>query len=334
MPRVLLLPSEGVDAETARLRAAIRSRLRARETAPVAGHVALLLRQGLLLRRAVRDAEVVHAIGTAALAAAIMGGARRTVFQPVAMPTRRLTHWLRAIGRHRDLRVVASSDAARRRLVTGGVPADRCTLIRPGVDLGALPVRRDDALRAALGFAADDVVMLAPLEEPHTSGRAMAFWATSLLNVLDPRYKLLLTRGGVAHPADDLRERLIDSSACVVADLRQFPVEKLFAGSDYVLLPATGPVSMSTVAMAMASGRPVIATATPQICELLEDRHTALLVGELSPRLLAQRVLDAAGDPQQSAKIADRARSEVYELLTQAKAVELYRQLYDLAARS
>jgi glycosyltransferase involved in cell wall biosynthesis len=329
MHRPLLLPSAVADLETTRVRAALRSRLKADEAEPIHGDLPLLLRQMLRNRSAIREAEIVHAFGGAALVAAVLGGARRIVFQPVGIPSRRMIGWLRAIGTYRPLDVVVSSAEVQRLCVGRGVPIDRCTLIRPGVNLSLMQVRRDETLRQSLGLAEADIALLIPLEQTHSSGHTLGFWAASLLNVLDPRYKLLLVRAGPAsRMVDELRTRMIDPASCLIVDPADASLERLFSAADVILLPATGLVSPAAVAMAMASGRPIVASATPQLCELLEDRHTALLVREPSPRLLAQRILDLAADPHESQRLPDRARAEIYELLTQAKMIELYRQLY------
>jgi glycosyltransferase involved in cell wall biosynthesis len=68
---------------------------------------------------------------------------------------------------------------------------------------------------------------------------------------------------------------------------------------------------------------------TPTIAELLEDRHTALLVGKASPRVIAQRVLDLREDPGLQWSISDMARTEAYEFFSLTRFVEQFRSAYE-----
>ncbi|MGC4032772.1 MAG: hypothetical protein QM754_13775 [Tepidisphaeraceae bacterium] len=80
--------------------------------------------------------------------------------------------------------------------------------------------------------------------------------------------------------------------------------------------------------MAMAAGRPIVAPATAQVCELLEDRHTALLSSGQTPNQVAQRVIDALNDAELSRKLADRARAEAYDYFLQSRLVSDFRTIY------
>src|SRR5436189_224261 len=52
--------------------------------------------------------------------------------------------------------------------------------------------RRNDILRAQLGFSPSDHVMLAAGESTRASNHRLAAWAGSILHVLNPRHRLLL----------------------------------------------------------------------------------------------------------------------------------------------
>jgi glycosyltransferase involved in cell wall biosynthesis len=329
--RLLIFPHDA-DLETQRTVAALSQRgtvdiQTLRHDSPASLAIDLLK-----LRKRAAGCDVVHAFGGRALALAV-GATRsaRIIFSPVGLPTRRLASWLRAIASYRQIDAVCSSDEARRALVTRGVPDGRVHLIRAGVNLASIRTGRDRALRARLGFGDDDTVLFCPLEITHRSGHQVAMWAVSILNILQPQYKLLVWgRGAARHTLDDRRERVLDSGVMRVATGvdPSIEVEPLFAAADLCLFTPTGPVSPLPVAMAMASGKAIVSTVSRQLCELIEDRHTAMLVPQMTPRAIAHRILDTAADATLSWKLADRARAEVYDHLTQAKMLQHYARLY------
>lgn len=326
MNRLLIRPAD-CDLETTRTTAALASRgakvVALRHESPVS-----LVIDSLRLRSRIAGADLVHAFGGHALAVAIGASTAPIVFTPIGFPTRALIGWLRAIGSYRRIDVVCTSDTARRALVTRGFPFEQTHLIRPGVNLSSIPTSRYRSLRNELGFSDDHTVIFCPLETTHTSGHAAAMWAMSILNVIQPPYRLLFwSRGSAADHLRDLLERVIDPEMSRVVD-REDP-EPLFAAADAVLLTPAGAIPMYPLAMAMASSKPIISTVTSQVCELIEDRHTALLVKASTPRAIAHRVVDCVSDPTLAWKLADRARAEAYDHLTQAKMLELHRQLYE-----
>src|SRR5207248_2274587 len=86
--------------------------------------------------------------------------------------------------------------------------------------------------------------------------------------------------------------------------------EALLPAADTVLVTARGPVATLPIAICMAAALPIVSTVTYTVAELLEDRHTSLMVPQPTPRLLAQRVLDLRADPSLQWSIADMARTE------------------------
>lgn len=113
------------------------------------------------LRREARDFDLIHAWGAATLSVAAMGAGHRLIYSPGERVRGISLRWLRAIMDYRDVQLVCPTATLRRTYVSHGVPLDRCHLIRPGVDFSLINRRRDPALRAALGLAEDDYVMLA-----------------------------------------------------------------------------------------------------------------------------------------------------------------------------
>jgi glycosyltransferase involved in cell wall biosynthesis len=333
MPRLLLIKSANDDFDTRATTAAIANRFSPTLYTFPRPDLAATARSLPQLKRLSRSHGVVHAVGGQALAAALLATSpgQRLLYSPVGHPTRRAIGWLRAVNSYRDLEIICTSDTMRRDLVTRGVPVDRCNLIRPGVNLRSIPTARDDALRARLGLSPDQTALLAPLEMTYAGGHRLTTWALSLLAVIQPQYRLLLPgRGPLRKSVIHFGRSLLNPNAVIDAAevVPDVPIESLFSAADAVLLTPEAPVPPLIVAMSMASDRPIVATTTPQLCELIEDRHTALLVTKPSPRLIAQRVMDLFADAKLSWQIQDRARAEAYDSLTQSKMLSAYETLY------
>jgi glycosyltransferase involved in cell wall biosynthesis len=109
---------------------------------------------------------------------------------------------------------------------------------------------------------------------------------------------------------------------------RAIEFEQLLPATDACIVTAKGPVATLPIAICMAAGLPIISTVTYTAAELLEDRHTALMVPRSSPQLLAQRVLDLRADSGLQWSIADMARTEAYEYFSLTRMINQYRTAY------
>ena len=109
---------------------------------------------------------------------------------------------------------------------------------------------------------------------------------------------------------------------------RAAATEELLAAADAVVLAPTGITPTLPVVSTMAAGVPIVGVVTYALSELLEDRHTALMVASDRPKPLGRRVMDLRADPSLAAKVADAARAEAYELHTLSKMVDRYRRVF------
>jgi glycosyltransferase involved in cell wall biosynthesis len=286
----------------------------------------------LRLRRPARDVDLCHAWGLRALAAAALAPFPRIVFSPTTFPTPRHARWLRAIIDYRDVTVACPTSTIRRALVERGVPVDRCPLVRPGVDFARVRPRRDPALRAALGFDDAHTVLLAVGESTRAADHRTAAWAGTIHNVLDQRTRMLLWgRGPLAPAVARFGARLAQPELVTLAEQRlgrPLDFEEILPAADVLVVSATAPVPTLSIAIAMASGVAIAATVTPTVAELLEDRHTALMCPPASPRLLAQKIAQLREDADLRYRLADRARTEVYDYFSQTRFVEGMREVY------
>ena len=334
MVRVLHLHDGETDFQTGRaLEALTRSLGNGFEAAAArAGGVAGAFRGG---GAADAKADVVHAWGGRALAAAVLRGKGQIVFSPTAFPSARTVRWVRAAMGYRDVQVVCATATQRRVLVERGVPLERCHLIRPGVDFARVKKRRDPVLRRRLGFSDADHVLLAPGESTRAAAHEDAAWAASIVHYLDPRYKMLVwgrgeRAGAVVRRASAIAGDLLSAAEPTLGESVEF--ESLLPAADAVLVAARGPVATLPIAVCMAAGLPIVSTVTYTVAELLEDRHTAVMVPRHEPRMMARRLLDLRADPKLQWSISDVARTEAYEYFSLTRFLDQWRGVYRLVS--
>jgi len=290
----------------------------------------------LWMRRHRERFDLIHAWGERPLRVAAFSSAAPIVYSPARFPGSRAVRWLPAVMSVRNVNVICTTDTMRRAFVTGGVPVDRCHLIRPAVASGGSRAGRDSPLRRALGFADDEYVLLAVGESTRAAAHEQAVWAASILHVLHPRYRLMLWGRGDAC-ARTCRFAVKTGKAQIMQVAsdrlgRQASFEELIRVCDAGLVTARGPVPTLPIAMCMAGGLPLVGVVSRTVSELLEDRHTALMVGKHSPRLLAQRVLDLCDDEALRWSITDMARTEAYEYFSQSRFLSQWRAVYESVA--
>jgi glycosyltransferase involved in cell wall biosynthesis len=292
-----------------------------------------IARAAIGLRKQAKSCDIVHAWGFAALSAIAFAPFEQIVFTPTQFPRRRQIKWLAAVMAYRNVQVVCPTSTLQRELLTRGVPAGRCHLVRPGVDFARIKRRRDPALRAALGLAEEHQVLLAVGESTPDSDHWHGVWASAILNVLDRNTRLLLWgRGPAVKQTADFAARLHQPELAIVVEQtlgHQVQYEELFAAADMSLISARGPVSTLPIAVAMAAALPTVAAVTPTVAELLEDRHTALMTQPAAPRLLAQRILQMRSDARLQWSLADMARTEAYEYFSLTRFLQQMRELYE-----
>jgi glycosyltransferase involved in cell wall biosynthesis len=280
-------------------------------------------------------ANVTYAWGIPALAAAVICGHPRIVFSPDGFAGPRALRWIRSLMGRADVTFICPTFTQQRLAVQRGIQPDRCQVIQPGVDFGRVNRRRDaklqSALRKKLGFADNDFIMLAPGETTLAAGHEMAVWACGILNVLDPRYKLLLWgRGNRSDLTANLANRLKQGGMVTQAEKildHAIDFEALLSIADVCLSPPAGAAPTLPIAITMAAGVPIVSTVTYMLAELLEDRHTAMMVPTRSPRALVQRVLDLREDASLQAKLVDTARAEAYEHFSMTRMLDAYRRV-------
>ena len=214
-------------------------------------------------------------------------------------------------------------------LLSLGVPAERCVLIRPGVDAGVLnPDRRAD-IRAQLQLDEHDVVVTALPPLARHTGTFTVAWAVLLVEKVRPDVRLVVPAGG---REQQRVRRLVESCqherVARYADQR-LALPDLLAASDVAAYLPNGPASTDSLAWAMAAGCPLVASAVSTTTELLTHGENAWLCRPNDPEEAARALLQVIEHPAESRERAERARAQAASEFGRERMVEQYRRCYE-----
>lgn len=131
-----------------------------------------------------------------------------------------------------------------------------------------------------------------------------------------------------------------DAEACVNPDRFQFlgfvdDVPSLLRELDIVVQPSVYPEGFGqSVLEAMMAGKPVIASATGGLCELVQDGATGRLVPPDDPAALGHAIHDLLADPAAASAMGQRARRRAFELYDIRGTVQATERVYAEVARA
>ncbi|MBC7678997.1 MAG: glycosyltransferase, partial [Pseudorhodobacter sp.] len=224
-------------------------------------------------------------------------------------------------------RLVVVADTDRVKGLAAGIGrAEQYATIRSGLELdryGADPVVRAQ-VRAELGLAPEAFVVgavnrLSPQKDPRTLVLAVA----QVLRA-DPQARLLLVGDGPLRLQVQALIAELGIAAQVVAVGLRDDVPRLLTAMDVFTSASLWEGLPRTVLQAMATGVPVVATATDGIVDVVEDGRTGLLVAPGCPDELGaavQRLLDEPGLGTALAQAAS-VRLPEFDALTMVRRLE------------
>lgn len=234
-------------------------------------------------------------------------------------------------------RVVTISPSQRREIVDRFriAPDARVSVVRLGLDLDAFFEIHgtDRAARVGLGLPAESIVFasvgrLAPIKDLGTLLRA-----TAIARQTEPAIRLVIVGdGGERAPLVALADQLHLGDAVRFVGW-QYDLPHLYAGVDAVALSSRNEGTPVTLIEAMASARPVVATAVGGVPDVVIDGETGLLAPPGDPAALARQMvrLSRSADDREGMGAAGRRAACSYrqEYLLEALS-QLYRR--DVAA--
>jgi glycosyltransferase involved in cell wall biosynthesis len=275
------------------------------------------VRVPLQVRRMIRDfgADVVHAWGTSSLhvaSIALAAGSSRTgsrlVYSAASTSVRPSAVWAEL-----DRRLLQLNHETA--LIPPGVPvADSVTPLYPA------------NLRAGSRF----IACVGPVE-PH-KGFATAIWAIDILRYLYRDLHLVIAGEGSDIPRLQQFARNIGATGAVHFVGRQKSISPLLAAAEVVWVPSVTCGGRLATLEAMAAGRPVIASAVPELAQLVDDGVTGMLALAQDPVALARRTRILLDDPSLRVRMGQAGRQHVQQSFTAAHLVERFERLYNAPA--
>lgn len=275
-------------------------------------------------------ADVIHAWGTRPAMAARSSGDRPIVverFDPRIDARER--NLLRTIAQSGRTAFACAAEMVRRRLVEGGVPDDRCVVIRPGVDFNLLNRARRERPRECFGLSPNELIVTAPVPAVPRGGQREAFLAACFAAAVREGIRFIL-------PGDSPETRRIRRLAGNMPALCRpifmgdaVPAEVAIALADVMVVAPEDDASMTAVAWAFGAGAAVVAVADYAVTELVVAKVNGLLFkrpSHESPAVPAARlILDTAA--QRS--VRETARGQAYEIFGVRRSVEQHMRLYE-----
>jgi glycosyltransferase involved in cell wall biosynthesis len=240
--------------------------------------------------------------------------------------------WARAVARRvargRADRFIAVSDAVKRGLVAAGVPADRVRVLYPAVDIDALISSRGHT-PAGLPEGHPLVGMLGRLEPVKGVGSFIA--AAARVHESVPEASLVVAGDGSERPG--LEPRAAAAGVTLIGDVSC--ASGFLDALDVVVVPSLSEAFGLVAAEASALGKPVVATSTGGLPEVVEHGVSGLLVPPRDPAALADAIVRLLGDPAMRTRMGEAGQRIVRERFgLERMADELVAVYRDVAGRA
>ncbi|MBI5865020.1 MAG: glycosyltransferase [Planctomycetes bacterium] len=213
-------------------------------------------------------------------------------------------------------------------LAATGIAQESIALIRPGVDFRSLQPERRAAVRADLEIADDVAAILVLPPVMHATGGLNAAW--SLLLAQRVASKLSMIVPGNDREIDRM-VRMVDSVGRrgllrLVGSRYELP--ELLVACDLAIYLPCGESPTECLAWAMASGRPILASATPAVTELLSHELNAWLCRPGSIKNGAKRILEIVERNPADQRRCEQARAQAYAVFSRQRVIEQFARLF------
>jgi len=209
--------------------------------------------------------------------------------------------------------VVAVSDLTREETIRRGVPAGRVMTVHTGTSLeDREPAIGRDAIRASLGFAADDIVIGNIARLHPEKGQALLIRAFERVSRSIPRARLLIVGDGTLREALRAQASRLGLTGRVTFEPFRDDLASLLGALDVFALPSHAEGIPLVVYQAMAAALPIVASDVGGISELLTHENNALLVSAGSVDAVADALIRVAADSQIRGALGKAARETVY----------------------
>jgi len=253
------------------------------------------------------------------------------------------TAWVAAwAARHAHGITSCSGDLAARLAQLGG-PPDRTEVIPYGIDPDKFYIdpAAGAVMRARLGIAPDRPTIVWASRMVYKKGLSVLLEA--LPAVLQAQPETLLVLGGYGDLRDELEQQVqrlgIASSVLFPGPITRDEINSFWNAGDIVVVPAIhdhrGNVDglPNIILESMSAGRPIVASCTAGIPQVITDDEHGLLVPERDVQALAEAIVRLLNNPADAATLGRAARRRVEQELRWSHIAARFEQVY-LAAQA
>ncbi|HSD39822.1 MAG TPA: glycosyltransferase family 4 protein [Rhodocyclaceae bacterium] len=229
--------------------------------------------------------------------------------------------------------VVTTGEQLRRELVDNlGVREEASTSIPTGIDTTRFRPGDKVMARAQLGLDGDAfwVGIVATLR----SWKGHAYLLEALAQLPDPRVRLLIVGHGPQRGALEQKVRELGISARVQFAGEQKDVVPWLQALDVFTLPSYANEGVSQAVMqAMLVGLPIVTTAVGSMRDIIENRHTGLIVAPKDAPQLADAIQSLHADPAAARVLGERAHDFAMEHCSLERMLDRMEAIFLGAAR-
>ena len=233
-------------------------------------------------------------------------------------------------------RVVANSDAVRKRLIREGVPAEKIVKHYNGLDLKRVEVQpgatREDILAMLILPERRLVTIVANLQHA-VKDHPMFLRAAARVRAAVPDAAFVIAgEGKLMASLRELAAQLgLERDVFFIGRCEK--VAELLFVSDVCALSSTAEGFSNSILEYMAGARPVVVTDVGGAREAVIERETGYLVPAGDDRQMAERMVELLRDPKRARAMGERGRSVVEEKFSRerhlANTLDLYFEMLD-----
>ena len=235
----------------------------------------------------------------------------------------------RAGSRHGAVFVAVSAAVADSIARRFGVHRDRIATIPNGIDVDRYPTDGDrDALRVSIGIRSTDTVVVSVAKLYRQKGHLVLIDAMRRVMAVRGHVHLVLAGDGPERSAIESAVRAAGQSERIHILGERGDVGELLAASDVFVLASLWEGLPMALLEAMASRLPVVATAVAGSSQVIEDRHSGLLVPPGDPEALATAISEICDDAGLAEHLRRRGRERVEREFSAAAQARAHAELY------
>jgi glycosyltransferase involved in cell wall biosynthesis len=297
--------------------------------------VTALVRLSRLIRRFRPDIVHMHTARAHALgvpAARLAGVGRRVVSRRVVFPIGHVSARLKyAFGVDR---YIAISGAVADALAMANVAREKISIVRSGIETAPLEGADGGAARRSFGIEAGTPLVGCVAHFTREKALIDLVRAWPDVTVRAPTARLVLVGDGAERATLEREATAMGiEKAITFAGFRE-DVPDCIAAMDLFVLPSVMEGLSTSLLMAMALGKPVIATRAGGIPELVRPGETGILVPPNNPAALAEAIVDLLERCDLARRFSEGARRRVLDRYTADAMVEGTLAVYRLALQS